>query len=90
MAPAVTVFIASLTEEPIIGIMLAVANFIVRKETLSFAAARDPLSEMSATDNEKINTAKLTNVFFSAFVIPMGLVKACSTNMNETIISERG
>ena len=68
-----TVFIASLADAPIMGTMFAVANLMVRVEKPSLLTAREPLSAMRETNNEKTNAVVVVKVFFSDLVIPVGL-----------------
>ena len=68
--PAVTVFIASPTEDPIIGIIFDAANFIPRREALSLLAAKVPLSAINARRNAKVNAITEMRFFFMDLVIP--------------------
>lgn len=68
--PAVTVFIASLTDDPITGIIFAAANFIPFKDALSLLVARIPLSVMIANRKEKEKIMIETRFFFRDLVMP--------------------
>ena len=69
--PADTVFMASLTEEPINGIILAVANFNPLRVALSLLAASVPLRAISARRKENVNISSDIKFFFSDFTIPI-------------------
>ena len=71
LTPAVSVFIASLTDEPIIGTTLDVANLIPLKESVSRLAANEPFIAIIASRNENENTSIEIRFFFSDLVIPI-------------------
>lgn len=69
-APAMSVFIDSLTDAPIKGITLAVANFIPLKAALSLLAARLPLKVTNAKRKENEKMRVEVRFFFKALVVP--------------------
>ena len=90
--PAVTVFIASLVDAPIIGMKFAAANRSPRSEALSLEAARVPLNAINASKKEKEKTSIEIRFFFNVLTIPMTAHDGATDSVmyNENRIIQRG